>query len=40
MLIRPSGTESYMRITAEGKTKKELDAIVEEGRRWLAGAMA
>ncbi|MDD5111433.1 MAG: phosphopentomutase/phosphoglucosamine mutase [Candidatus Altiarchaeota archaeon] len=40
ILLRPSGTEPYMRITAEGRDKKELDAIVDEGRNWLAKAMA
>ncbi|MFH1126160.1 MAG: phosphoglucosamine mutase, partial [Candidatus Altiarchaeota archaeon] len=39
VLIRPSGTEAYMRITAEGKTQKELDGIVSEGKKWLEQAM-
>lgn len=40
VLIRPSGTEAYMRITAEGKTRDALEAIVSDGRRLLAEAMA
>ena len=39
ILIRPSGTESYMRITAEAKNKKALKAIVDEGRAWVDGAL-
>jgi phosphoglucosamine mutase len=39
VLIRPSGTEPYMRITAEGKSKKELDGIVGQSREWLSSAM-
>jgi phosphoglucosamine mutase len=39
ILIRPSGTESYMRITAEAKDKKALKAIVDEGRAWVAEAL-
>jgi len=39
MLIRPSGTEPYMRITAEGRSRKNLDEIVKQGRRWLDAAM-
>jgi len=39
ILIRPSGTEPYMRITAEGRMKKDLASIVAEGREWLAAAM-
>ncbi len=40
ILMRPSGTEPYMRITAEGRTEKELKAIVDEGKGWVAKAMA
>jgi phosphoglucosamine mutase len=40
ILIRPSGTEPYMRITAEGKSKKDLDEIVNQGRRWLEKTMS
>ncbi|MFZ2456659.1 MAG: phosphoglucosamine mutase [Candidatus Altiarchaeia archaeon] len=39
ILIRPSGTESYMRITAEAKDKKALKAIVDEGRAWVGEAL-
>jgi phosphoglucosamine mutase len=38
-LLRPSGTEPYMRITAEGRTKKDLDEIVGETGKWLKEAM-
>jgi len=34
-LIRPSGTESFIRITAEATTKKKLNQIVKEGREML-----
>ncbi|MEA1924900.1 MAG: phosphoglucosamine mutase [Candidatus Altiarchaeota archaeon] len=34
-LIRPSGTESFIRITAEATTKKKLNQIVREGRNML-----
>jgi len=39
VLIRPSGTEPYMRITAEGKTRDSLQRIAGEGRGWLGRAM-
>lgn len=39
ILIRPSGTEPYMRITAEGRTKGDLERIVDEGKKWLDEAM-
>lgn len=38
-LLRPSGTEAFMRITAEGRTKDDLDEIVEESKKWLKEAM-
>jgi len=38
MLIRPSGTEPYMRITAEARTREKLDEIVEKGKVWLKAA--
>ncbi len=34
-LIRPSGTESFIRITAEATTKKKLKQLVREGRKML-----
>ncbi len=34
-LIRPSGTEPFIRITAEATTKKKLKEIVKEGRELL-----
>jgi len=39
ILIRPSGTEEYMRITAEGKTKERLDSLLKAGREWVGRAM-
>jgi len=38
-LLRPSGTEPYMRITAEGRTQKDLDEIADESKKWLEQAM-
>ena len=35
VLIRPSGTEPYVRITAEGKTQKHLDSIEEISKNFL-----
>jgi phosphomannomutase len=32
-LVRPSGTEPCIRITAEAKTKKKLSEIVERSKR-------
>jgi phosphoglucosamine mutase len=39
ILIRPSGTESYMRITAEGRTERDLERIVDEGKKWVDEAL-
>ncbi|MFH1789117.1 MAG: phosphoglucosamine mutase [Candidatus Altiarchaeota archaeon] len=39
VLLRPSGTEPYFRITAEGRNKKELDGIVSQAKNWLNEAM-
>lgn len=39
ILIRPSGTEPYIRITAEGIDKKSLDKIVKMGREWVDTAI-
>lgn len=36
VLIRPSGTEPYVRITAEGKTQEHLDQIEEISKKFLA----
>ncbi|MFH1055332.1 MAG: phosphoglucosamine mutase [Candidatus Altiarchaeota archaeon] len=35
VLIRPSGTEDYVRITAEAKTRKRLDELVNTGKEWI-----
>ncbi|MFH0861234.1 MAG: phosphoglucosamine mutase [Candidatus Altiarchaeota archaeon] len=35
ILIRPSGTEDYVRITAEAKTQKKLDELVKKGKQWI-----
>ncbi len=40
VLIRPSGTEPYIRITAEGKDRKSLDEIVKMSRELLEMAMS
>ncbi|MFH0862346.1 MAG: phosphoglucosamine mutase [Candidatus Altiarchaeota archaeon] len=38
ILLRPSGTEDYVRITAEGKTKAALDILVRQGKEWVKAA--
>ena len=35
MLMRPSGTEPMVRIYAESEDKKDLEELLEEGRRYL-----
>jgi phosphoglucomutase len=35
MLMRPSGTEPLVRIYAETENEKELEVLLEEGRRYL-----
>jgi phosphoglucomutase len=35
MLMRPSGTEPMVRIYAESESKKDLDHLLEEGRKFL-----
>jgi phosphoglucomutase len=37
MLMRPSGTEPMVRIYAESESKKDLEELLEEGRRYLLG---
>ncbi|MBN2250937.1 MAG: phosphoglucosamine mutase [Candidatus Altiarchaeota archaeon] len=39
VLLRPSGTESFMRITAEARSRERLEEIVDEARKWLVEAM-
>lgn len=39
VLIRPSGTEPYIRITAEARDEESLERIVGMGRKWLEAAM-
>jgi phosphoglucosamine mutase len=38
MLIRPSGTEEYVRITAEAKTRERLEELVKAGKGWIRSA--
>ncbi|MFH1403833.1 MAG: phosphopentomutase/phosphoglucosamine mutase [Candidatus Altiarchaeota archaeon] len=38
ILIRPSGTEPYMRITAEARDSERLKEVVGKGRAWLSEA--
>ena len=38
VLIRPSGTEDYLRITAEAKTQEKLDKLVQDGKSWVKKA--
>jgi phosphomannomutase len=33
--MRPSGTEPMVRIYAESEDKKDLEELLEEGRRYL-----
>ncbi len=40
VLIRPSGTEDYMRITAEAKDPQRLDQLVALAKGWLKEAGA
>ena len=35
MLMRPSGTEPLVRIYAESESRKDLEELLEEGRRYL-----
>ncbi len=35
MLMRPSGTEPLVRIYAESESKKDLEVLLEEGRKYL-----
>jgi phosphoglucomutase len=35
MLMRPSGTEPMVRIYAESENKKDLEDLLEQGRRYL-----
>jgi phosphomannomutase len=34
-LMRPSGTEPLVRIYAETEDKRELEVLLEQGRRYL-----
>jgi phosphoglucosamine mutase len=38
ILIRPSGTEDYLRITAEAKTTQKLQELVRAGKEWIKKA--
>ena len=37
MLMRPSGTEPLVRIYAESESKKDVDALLEAGKKYLLG---
>lgn len=37
LLMRPSGTEPLVRIYAESETKKDLEVLLEQGRKYLLG---
>ncbi len=37
MLLRPSGTEPLVRIYAESENRKDLEVLLEQGRRYLLG---
>jgi len=37
MLMRPSGTEPLVRIYAESESKQDVDALLEEGKKYLLG---
>ena len=39
VLIRPSGTEQLIRLYAEGKTEKDLQALLEEFKPLISGAI-
>jgi phosphoglucosamine mutase len=38
MLIRPSGTEDFVRITAEAKDQHSLEGLVKRGKDWVKQA--
>jgi phosphomannomutase len=35
LLLRPSGTEPLVRIYAESESEKELEVLLEQGRKYL-----
>ncbi|MFN2532964.1 MAG: phosphoglucomutase/phosphomannomutase family protein [Pyrinomonadaceae bacterium] len=37
LLVRPSGTEPLIRIYAESESKKDLEVLLEQGRKYLLG---
>ncbi|MCA1850224.1 MAG: phosphoglucomutase/phosphomannomutase family protein, partial [Acidobacteria bacterium] len=37
LLMRPSGTEPLVRIYAETESKKDLEVLLEQGRKYLLG---
>jgi phosphoglucomutase len=37
LLMRPSGTEPLVRVYAEAETKKEMEVLLEQGRKYLLG---
>ena len=37
LLMRPSGTEPLVRIYAESESAKDLEVLLEQGRKYLLG---
>jgi len=37
LLVRPAGTEPLVRIYAESESAKDLEVLLEQGRKYLLG---
>jgi phosphomannomutase len=37
LLVRPSGTEPLVRIYAESESAKDMEVLLEQGRKYLLG---
>ncbi|HEY0730209.1 MAG TPA: hypothetical protein VGD38_19145 [Pyrinomonadaceae bacterium] len=37
LLVRPSGTEPLVRIYAESESAKDVEVLLEQGRKYLLG---
>ena len=37
LLVRPSGTEPLVRIYAESESQKNMEVLLEQGRKYLLG---